>query len=145
MPSASARRSRNSTPQRQAEARERELEAALAAELAAERATLDAAAEQRMAAARRQTANKWVPAIQSRVRQFWVRPSASSSDLETVVNLRLETGGYVVPGSVRVIDGSGNAAFDQSVVVAINKASPLPVPDGDEFDLFEDFNLRFRP
>jgi hypothetical protein len=27
------------------------------------------------------------------------------------------------------------------VVSAIYKASPLPVPDGAEFDLFQDFNL----
>jgi colicin import membrane protein len=50
-----------------------------------------------------------------------------------------------VPDSVRVIESSGNAAFDQSVVVAIYKASPLPVPDGSEFDLFRDFNFVFRP
>jgi colicin import membrane protein len=62
-----------------------------------------------------------------------------------VVNLRLEPGGQVVPDSVHVIEGSGNAAFDQSVVVAIYKASPLPVPDGAEFEMFKDFNFVFKP
>jgi colicin import membrane protein len=108
----------------------------LAAELEAER-TADAASEQQMAAARAQVASRWVPAIQSRVRQFWLRPTVSRGGLDTVVNLRLEPGGLVVPGSVRVIESSGNAAFDQSVVVAIYQASPLPVPDGSEFDLFK--------
>lgn len=129
---------------REAEARERALQEALAAELKAEGAA-EAASQPRAAALRAQIASRWVPAIQSRVRQFWVRPSASRSDLETVVNLRLEPDGAVVPGSVRIIEGSGNAAFDQSVVVAVNQASPLPVPDGREFDLFRDFNLVFRP
>lgn len=110
-----------------------------------ERRALDAAEQQRQAAARAQIASRWVPAIQSRIRQFWLRPSGTGIGRETVVNLRLEPGGFVVPESVRVIESSGNAAFDQSVVVAIYKASPLPVPDGGEFDLFKDFNFVFKP
>jgi len=117
----------------------------LAAELEAEQRAADAAFEQRTAAARAQIASRWVPAIQSRVQRFWVRPTVSKGGLDTLVNLRLEPGGLVVPGSVRVIESSGNAAFDQSVVVAIYQASPLPVPDGGEFDLFRDFNFVFRP
>ena len=61
------------------------------------------------------------------------------------MNLRLEEGGAVVPNSVRVVEGSGKAAFDQSVVAAIYRASPLPVPEGEEFELFRDFNFVFRP
>jgi colicin import membrane protein len=62
------------------------------------------------------------------------------------VNLRLEPGGQVIPGSVKVVQSSGHGAFDQSVISAVYKASPLPVPDGNEFDeLFQDFNFRFTP
>ena len=97
------------------------------------------------AAASAQLANRWVPLITSQVRQFWVRPQGQRQDLQTVINLRLEPGGAVIPGSVRVVESSGKAAFDQSVIAAIYRASPLPVPDGDEFDLFRDLNFRFQP
>jgi colicin import membrane protein len=83
--------------------------------------------------------------ITSRVRQFWVRPQGHRRDLRTVVNLRLETSGAVIPDSIRIVEGSGKAAFDQSVIAAIYRASPLPVPDGAEFELFRDFNFVFRP
>ncbi|MGD9299492.1 MAG: cell envelope integrity protein TolA [Thiohalocapsa sp.] len=44
------------------------------------------------------------------------------------------------------MQSSGHGAFDQSVISAVYKASPLPVPDGNEFDeLFQDFNFRFTP
>jgi colicin import membrane protein len=37
-----------------------------------------------------------------------------------------------IPGGevtgVKILKGSGNSAFDRSVVAAINKASPLPQP-----------------
>jgi colicin import membrane protein len=97
------------------------------------------------AAASAQIANRWVPLITSQVRQFWVRPQGQRQDLQAVVTLRLEPGGAVIPGSVRVVESSGKAAFDQSVVAALYRASPLPVPDGEEFELFRDFNFRFRP
>ena len=90
-------------------------------------------------------ANRWVPAIQSRVRQFWVRPPGTDPGLTAIVSLRLNPGGDVVIGSVKIREGSGNAAFDRSVVDAVYNASPLPVPDGADFALFADFDLRLRP
>ena len=100
---------------------------------------------QASAATQAQIASRWVPLITSQVRQFWVRPQGAPADLNTVVNLRLDPGGAVIPGSVRIVERSGKAAFDQSVVAAIYRASPLPVPEGDEFELFRDFNFVFRP
>ena len=83
---------------RQAEARERALDAALQAELEAQRHAAETIPGQQTAAARAQIASKWVPAITSRVKQFWVRPSVSRADLQTTVNLRLQPGGAVVQG-----------------------------------------------
>ncbi|MCF7994631.1 MAG: cell envelope integrity protein TolA, partial [Chromatiaceae bacterium] len=97
------------------------------------------------AATQAQIASRWVPLITNKVRQYWVRPQGASADLRAVVNLRLEPGGAVIPSSVRIVEGSGQAGFDQSVVAAIYRASPLPVPIGDEFELFRDFNFVFRP
>ena len=58
---------------------------------------------------------------------------------------RLIPGGEVTPGSVRVIRSSGNPAFDRSVVAAVYKASPLPVPSGRLFEQFRNLGLNFKP
>jgi TolA protein len=92
-----------------------------------------------------EVAEKWVPAIQKRIQQFWIHPPGSWDGYSTVVNVQLEPGGRVAPGKVSVVTGSGNAAFDQSVVAAIYDASPLPVPDGRAFAPFRDFDLVLRP
>ena len=90
-------------------------------------------------------ANRYIPVIRDRVRQFWVRPPATGRDLATIVSVRLIPGGDVVPNSVRVVQTSGNTAFDQSVVAAVNQASPLPVPSGPVFESFREFTFTFRP
>ena len=89
--------------------------------------------------------DRYVPVIRDRVRQFWIRPPASGRDLATVISVRLIPGGEVVPGSVRVVRGSGNTAFDQSVIAAIYQASPLPVPSGPLFERFRELDLTFSP
>jgi len=86
---------------------------------------------------------RYKPAIQDRVRQFWLRPPASNRNLVAVVSLRLIPGGDVVPNSVHIVDSSGNAAFDQSVLAAVYQASPLPVPTGAAFEHFRDFDFTF--
>ena len=83
--------------------------------------------------------------IGDRVEQQWVRPPGSSRGLECTLELRLEPTGDVVEGSVRVVSGSGSAAFDGSAIAAVYKASPLPVPTGQSFDLLRHFRFKFRP
>jgi colicin import membrane protein len=90
-------------------------------------------------------ADRYIPAIKDRVRQFWVRPPALGRDLLTVVSLRLIPGGDVVPNSVSIVESSGNTAFDQSVIAAVYNASPIPVPSGPPFERFREFNLQFTP
>ena len=51
----------------------------------------------------------------------------------------------MVPDSVRILSPSGDLAYDRSVVAAIYKASPLPVPTGRLFDEFRDFKFVFKP
>ncbi len=90
-------------------------------------------------------ANQWVPAIQERIRQFWVHPAGTWEGNAPVVNVRLERGGRVISNQVKIVTSSGNPRFDQSVVNAIYDASPLPVPSGSDFEPFRDFNLVMRP
>ena len=90
-------------------------------------------------------ADRYIPVIRDRVRQFWVRPPALTGELTTVVSLRLIPGGEVVPNSVTVATSSGNAAVAQSVIAAVYNAAPIPVPSGPAFDRFRDFDFRFTP
>jgi len=90
-------------------------------------------------------ANQWVPAIQGRIRQFWMHPAGTWEGRAPVVNVRLEPGGKVISNQVKIVTSSGNPVFDQSVVNAIYDASPLPVPSGPDFEPFRDFNLVLRP
>ncbi|NTV37782.1 MAG: exodeoxyribonuclease VII large subunit [Anaerolineales bacterium] len=83
--------------------------------------------------------------IGDRVEQQWIRPPGSSRGLECTLELRLEPTGDVVEGSVRVVSGSGSAAFDGSAIAAVYKASPLPVPSGQAFELLRHFRFKFRP
>ncbi|MFP4063792.1 MAG: cell envelope integrity protein TolA, partial [Halochromatium sp.] len=132
----------------QAEARERRMREALEAEEQDRREQDDDPANGRAAgASAAEIQNRWGVLIKNRVEQNWVRPQGQrpNLDLETVVNLSLEPGGAVIPGSVRVVESSGRAAYDQSVVAAIYRASPLPVPEGDEFELIRDLQISFRP
>ena len=59
--------------------------------------------------------------------------------------VRLIPSGDVV--SVRIIQSSGNSAFDRSVEMAVNKASPLPVPKSSSglFDHFREVEFVFDP
>ena len=43
-----------------------------------------------------------------------------------MLNVRMAPGGEVI--SVKVIRSSSNAAFDRQAEIAVQKASPLPVP-----------------
>jgi len=83
--------------------------------------------------------------IEARVRSVWLIPPGLPAGMKGKIRIDLEPGGHVVPGSVKVVRSSGNAAFDQSVVAAVYQASPLPVPDGDEFNMFRSFDMEFEP
>jgi len=89
--------------------------------------------------------DSYVAAIHERIRQVWVRQPGMSRDLSCLVEARLIPGGDVTPGSVHVIRSSGNPAFDRSVVAAVYKASPLPVPEGRLFEQFRNLGLSFKP
>ena len=89
--------------------------------------------------------NQYVPLIQQKVQNNWAKPPGWKKGVKCVVNVRLVPNGEVL--SARVVQSCGNSIFDRSVVNAVYKASPLPVPT--ESDIFEstfrNFDLRFNP
>jgi colicin import membrane protein len=77
--------------------------------------------------------------IERKIYDSWTVPSGLPV-LRCVVRLRLLPGGVV--SEPRVIESSGNAAFDRSAEAAVLKASPLPVStDPDVFDQLRDISI----
>jgi colicin import membrane protein len=62
-----------------------------------------------------------------------------------VLSVNLDPFGQVL--SVRVVRSSGNAQFDRSAEAAVQKASPLPVPQDVMIfnSTFRTFNFEFNP
>jgi colicin import membrane protein len=87
---------------------------------------------------------RYAALIDQRIRQVWLRPLGTSGDLVCTVDVRMLPGGEVVPGSVHIVQSSGNDAFDRSVIAAVYKASPLPVPSGQLFQQFREPHLTFK-
>jgi colicin import membrane protein len=115
-------------------ARQREAEQALQAQLAEEAA--QARAESAL--------SQFIPYIQQKVQNNWLRPAGSPPGLSCVIQVTLIPGGEVV--GTRVVRSSGNQLFDESVERAVQKASPLPLPaDSALFKYFREINFKFVP
>ena len=116
---------------RRREAARKAREAELAAQLQAEREARERASV--------------TAAIKRKVENSWLRPpSASDRNLEAEVRVRLSESGAVL--LVKVIKSSGNGAFDRSVVAAVYKAEPLPMPESPRLKQeFRDFTFIFKP
>jgi TonB family protein len=70
----------------------------------------------------------WLRAAKFHVEDAWIVPPGFRREaLRTVVSVRLDAGGRVL-GAPRVTERSANPWYDESVVRAIQKASPLPPP-----------------
>jgi TonB family protein len=70
----------------------------------------------------------WVRRAKIHVRSVWVVPPGfRTQPLQTSVRIELDAAGRVL-GQPRVMQGSGNYHYDDGVVRAIRKASPLPAP-----------------
>lgn len=83
--------------------------------------------------------------IRAHVSSYWSYPSVVKPSDEVTVNISLVPTGEVV--NVQLVKGSGNALLDSSVLQAIRKSSPLPVPkDIRVFEKdFRNFKMTFRP
>lgn len=77
--------------------------------------------------------------IVQQIRQQWVFPERLEKDLEAIVSIKISKDGKV--SIERIEKSSGNKLFDRSVLMAINKASPLPPPPLTDMEI----GIRFRP
>ncbi len=83
--------------------------------------------------------------IQQTVKRYWIRPPSARNDMVVMLNIQLLPGGELK--TVGIDESSGNAAFDRSAVLAVEKAGRFSVPsDPVLFDRhFRVFKMRFKP
>ncbi|MES2885604.1 MAG: cell envelope integrity protein TolA [Pseudomonadota bacterium] len=118
-------------------AEERARAEALAAQLAAEE-------NARMAAIRADSQALWVRAMGAAIRRNWLRPPDNQATFACKVGFRLINNGQVVPNSVRIVSSCGSLVLDDSVIKAVYKASPLPLPS-EPSAFVADLVVNFRP
>lgn len=83
-------------------------------------------------------------AIQQKVSRNWIRPATFRNGLSADVLVKISPSGDVV--ETRIVRSSGDPVFDRSVVNAVLKASPLPIPSDRKFyDFIREFKLAFEP
>ena len=99
---------------------------------------LGAEAQQRTAEER----SAWATQITAALQRVWTRPPGLDQNLKCVINMQLSATGEVLTASIKT--SSGNPLYDESVVRAAYKASPLPLPrDPAVFD--KSINITFVP
>jgi colicin import membrane protein len=87
---------------------------------------------------------KYKALILQAISQQWILPANVDSQLSCEFRIRLAPDGTVV--LAQLSRSSGDTILDRSAESAINKASPLPVPQERElFELFRDIQLTVRP
>lgn len=87
---------------------------------------------------------KYKGLIINAISQNWILPANVNSQLSCEFRIRLAPDGTVV--LTQLSRSSGDTILDRSAETAINKASPLPVPEDRElFELFRDIHLTVRP
>jgi colicin import membrane protein len=121
------------------ERKRREAEEALKRQLAEEQKVLEAA----QAREDQRVIDTYGRRIQDAIRrQFNI--TGLPEGLSCTLQIRTIPGGDVV--SVRVVSSSGNPIFDRRAETAVNKASPLPVPDNMRiFEKMREINIEFAP
>ena len=87
---------------------------------------------------------QYIPIIKQKVSRNWNKPADLQNGITAKVAVRLTANGEVV--SAQLTRSSGNSVFDRSVVNAVYKASPLPIPqERGVNERFRELDLKFNP
>ncbi|MBL4796549.1 MAG: cell envelope integrity protein TolA [Oleispira sp.] len=83
--------------------------------------------------------------IRAKISQTWRYPPSARPDMRVEVRIQLVPTGEVI--NVSLVTSSGNEALDRSVLAAVKRADPLPVPkDSRLFEQqFRNFSMGFSP
>ncbi len=109
-----------------------------------ERQRQQAEAIARQAESKRQATiiDKYEALMHQKVKQNWIQPPSSRKKV-CIVKINMIPTGDVI--DITIISSSGDPVFDRSVVHAIKKSSPLPVPPPEAglFNVFRELNFEF--
>ncbi|MDX8398351.1 MAG: energy transducer TonB [Mariprofundaceae bacterium] len=90
-----------------------------------------------------QEIDRYIAMMQAAVQQHWKVPAGLQENLpDPVVEMILRRDGSVA--SVKILNSSGNALLDQTLIHAIRSASPFTIPR-EQFESFQHNRLRFHP
>ena len=123
---------------------EQELLEALAVE-EQQRSMDKALADEQQASKNAAITNDVVSQIQAKIYEAWRYPPSARPEMEVIVRISLVPTGEVI--QVALEKSSGNQALDSSVLAAVKRAQPLPVPkDSRLFEQqFRNFVMSIRP
>lgn len=88
----------------------------------------------------------YIGLLHNHIQSYWELPQwlAVSDNLSTVVRVYLDANGYVIRREL--VKSSGDTRFDQIVLSAIDKASPLPKPEEKFIDIvYSGITLTAKP
>ncbi len=98
-------------------------------------------AQQQQAQYAKTVVEKYIGLIQNKITSNWIQPQNVSHQKTMTLRIALDMQGNVM--SVEVIKSSGNRAFDRQAILAVQKSSPLPLPQ--EAELKRQFRLLTLP
>jgi colicin import membrane protein len=84
-----------------------------------------------------ESANSYLELIRGRLSQSWSRPPSARLGMQTLIELRLVPTGRIV--GIKILQSSGDTAFDRSVEQAAFKAAPFSELQSMESRIFEQY------
>jgi colicin import membrane protein len=135
---------RREQAKKEQERKDREAKAAAEAKARAEAEAQAKAAAEAAAQARQNEINTWRGRIRDKIRGAANVADTVTGKPEVQVRITILPGGEVL--DVKVTRASGNRAYDEAILRAIRRASPLPVPaaNSELFPQFRDLILNFE-
>jgi len=85
---------------------------------------------------------RYIALMQAAVQQHWKLSASTAAFTDPLVEMQLLPNGAVA--SVTVLESSGNATIDASLIRAIKAAAPFELP-GQQFEFFRVNRIRFHP
>jgi colicin import membrane protein len=125
--------------------KEQELQEKMRAEEERMKAEAEAAALRKAELKKKQTLiDKHMTMIENAIYRRWIKPPSISKGLVAELRVKLIPSGEVI--DIDLYKSSGDPAYDKSVMQAVRKASPLPVPKPETglFDEFRELHLPMR-
>jgi len=91
----------------------------------------------------KQEIDRYIAIMQAAVQKHWKVPGGLSENTPApLVEMILRRDGSLI--SVRILESSGHAALDQTLITAIRAAAPFNIPR-QQFESFQNNQIRFHP